>query len=52
MFDTIEVRKAANGYILSVTTENETEEFVYETTRKVMRTIKGYLDLEEKEPTK
>jgi hypothetical protein len=44
MFESIEIRKVANGFILTVTTEDETKEFVYDTARKAMRVLKQYLD--------
>lgn len=44
MFETIEIRRAANGFILVITTEDETREFVYDTSRKAMRVLKQYLD--------
>jgi hypothetical protein len=44
MFESIEIRRVANGFILSVTTEDETREFVYDTARKAMRVLKQYLD--------
>ena len=44
MFESIEIRRVANGFILSVTTEDETKEFVYDTARKAMRALKQYLD--------
>ena len=44
MFETIEIRRAANGFILVITTEDETHEFVYDTSRKAMRVLKQYLD--------
>ena len=40
MFESIEIRKAANGFILVVTTEEETKEYVYDTSRKALRHIK------------
>jgi hypothetical protein len=43
MFESIEIRKAANGFILVVNTEDDAKEFVYDTERKLMRTIKQYL---------
>lgn len=46
MFDNIEVRKAANGFILSVTdNDGNTREYVYDTSRKLMRVLKQYLDV-------
>ena len=44
MFETIEIRRAANGFILVITTEDETREFVYDTSRKTLRVLKQYLD--------
>lgn len=44
MFESIEIRKAANGFILVVTTEDETKEYVYDTSRKAIRVIKDYLE--------
>ena len=43
MFESIEIRKAANGFILVVNTEDESKEYVYDTSRKAMRVIKQYL---------
>jgi hypothetical protein len=49
MFESIEVRKVANGFILVVNTEDEAKEYVYDTSRKLMRTLKQYLDVKETE---
>lgn len=43
MFESIEIRKAANGFILVVNTEDDSKEFVYDTERKLMRVIKSHL---------
>lgn len=48
MFESIEVRKVANGFILAVTTEDDTKEFVYDTSRKAIRVIKQYLEADAK----
>jgi hypothetical protein len=48
MFESIEIRKAANGFILVVNTEDEAKEFVYDTSRKMMRVIKQYIDADNK----
>jgi len=46
MFEAIDIRKVANGYVVSVTMENEdTREYVFDTTRKVMRFLKQYMDV-------
>jgi len=44
MFESIEIRKAANGFILVINTEDDTKEYVYDTSRKAIRVIKEYLD--------
>jgi hypothetical protein len=44
MFESIEIRRAANGFILVITTEEETREYVYDTSRKAVRVIKEYLE--------
>lgn len=48
MFESIEIRKAANGFILVVNTEDEAKEYVYDTSRKTMRVLKQYLDADAK----
>lgn len=44
MFESIEIRRAANGFILVITTEEETREYVYDTSRKALRVLKDYLE--------
>jgi hypothetical protein len=44
MFESIEIRKVANGFILTVNTAEDTKEFVYDTARKSMRVLKQYLE--------
>jgi hypothetical protein len=44
MFESIEVRRVENGFVLIVTTENDTKEYVYDTSRKAIRVIKDYLE--------
>jgi len=48
MFESIEIRKAANGFILVVNTEDEAKEYVYDTSRKLIRVIKQYIDADTK----
>lgn len=43
MFESLEIRRAANGFILIIHTEDETKEFVYDTERKLMRVVKQHL---------
>jgi hypothetical protein len=48
MFESIEIRKAANGFILVIHTEEDDKEYVYDTSRKTMRVLKSYLDADAK----
>lgn len=43
MFESLEIRRAANGFILVVNTEDYSKEFVYDTERKLMRVVKQHL---------
>jgi hypothetical protein len=44
MFDSIEIRKVANGFIVILNTEDDTHEYVFDTSRKAIRFIKEYVD--------
>jgi hypothetical protein len=45
MFESIEIRKVANGFIVVIVgADGETREYVYDTSRKAMRALKQYLD--------
>lgn len=39
----MDIRRVANGFILAVTTEDDTKEYVYDTERKLLRIVKMYL---------
>ena len=43
MFESLEIRRAANGFILVLNTEDDSKEFVYDTERKLVRVVKQYL---------
>jgi len=44
--ESIEIRKVSNGFVvLVVDAESETNEFVFDTYRKVLKFIKEYLDV-------
>jgi hypothetical protein len=43
MFESLEIRRATNGFILVVNTEEEAKEYVYDTERKLVRVVKQYL---------
>ena len=41
MIENIEIRRASNGYILAITdTETADQEFVYDSSRKLMRELR------------
>ena len=40
MFESIEIRKVANGFVVTVNLEDETLEYVFDTARKAMSHIK------------
>jgi hypothetical protein len=44
MFESIEIRKVSNGFVVSLTTEDETKEFVFDTPRKAIKFVKEYID--------
>jgi hypothetical protein len=48
-FESIEIRKVVNGFVVILTTEDETSEFVFDTSRKAMKFIKEYVDAKGKE---
>ena len=43
MFESLEIRRAENGFILIVNTEDDAKEFVYDTERKLIRVVKQHL---------
>ncbi|HET8688288.1 MAG TPA: hypothetical protein VFM18_16895 [Methanosarcina sp.] len=43
MFEDLIIRRVENGFILTINTEIETKEFVFDTERKLLRTVKQYL---------
>lgn len=43
MFETLEIRRATNGFILVINTEDDSKEYVYDTERKLIRVVKQYL---------
>ena len=43
MVENLEIRKVANGFILVITTEDDTQEYVYDTQRKLLGAVKKAL---------
>ena len=44
MFDPIEIRKVTNGFVVILNQEDETKEYVFDTSRKAIRFIKEYVE--------
>ena len=46
MFESIEIRKVTNGFILTITSadDDNPREFVYDTSRKALKVIKQYIE--------
>ena len=44
MFDSIEIRKVTNGFVVILNQEDETKEYVFDTSRKAIRFIKEYVE--------
>jgi len=45
MFDSIEIRKVTNGFVVILNTpDDETKEYVFDTSRKAIKFIKEYVE--------
>jgi|688.fasta_scaffold100806_3 hypothetical protein len=44
MFESIEIRKVKNGVIVTLRTDDEDTEYVYDTDRKAIKFVKDMLD--------
>jgi hypothetical protein len=44
MFESIEIRKVKNGVVVTLRTEDEDAEYVYDTDRKAIKFIKDLLE--------
>lgn len=44
MFESIEIRKVKNGVIVTLRTEDDDEEYVYDTDRKALKFVKDRLE--------
>lgn len=44
MFESIEIRKVKNGVIVILRTEDDDEEYVYDTDRKALKFVKDRLE--------
>ena len=43
MFESVEFRRVANGFVLVINGEDDTREFVFDTERKLLRKVKELL---------
>lgn len=44
MFESIEIRKVANGFIVILNTEDDTREYVFDSSRKAIKFVKEYVE--------
>lgn len=44
MFESIEIRKVANGFVVTLQLEDSQDEYVFDTSRKAMKFIKEYVE--------
>lgn len=44
MFESIEIRKVRNGVIVTLRTDDEDQEYVYDTDRKAIKFVKDLLE--------
>ena len=44
MFESIEIRKVKNGFVVIVNETDDTSEYVFDSYRRVLKFIKEYLD--------
>jgi len=49
MFESIEIRKAVNGVIVTIRSDDEDSEYVYDTDRKALKFVKDLLDTKVRE---
>jgi len=49
MFESIEIRKCMNGVIVVLRTEDEDEEYVYDSARKAIKFVKDLLEAKNKD---
>jgi hypothetical protein len=49
MFESIEIRKAKNGVIVTLRNDEEDQEYVYDTDRKALKFVKDMLDNKQKD---
>jgi hypothetical protein len=43
-FESIDIRRVANGFVVQVETEDETKEYVYDSSRKVIKFVKEFVE--------
>ncbi len=43
-FQSIEIRRVANGFVVDVTVDDERSEYVFDTPRKAIKFVREYVD--------
>jgi hypothetical protein len=44
MFESIEIRRVSNGFIVSLRLEDDEQEYVFDSSRRAMKFIKDYME--------
>lgn len=44
MFESIEIRRVANGFVVDVTVDGEMQEYVFDTPRKAIKFVREFVD--------
>jgi hypothetical protein len=51
MFESIEIRKVKNGFIVIVNTDESADEYIFETHRRVTKFVKEFIETKSAAPT-
>lgn len=49
-FESIDIRRVANGFVVQVETDEDTKEYVYDSSRKVIKFVKEFVESKNTEP--
>ena len=49
-FESLEIRKAKNGFVVILNTEDGTDEYVFDSSRKAVKFVKDYVDTKPQSP--
>lgn len=49
-FESIDIRRVANGFVVQVETDEDTKEYVYDSSRKVVKFIREFVEAKTADP--